>query len=97
MRGRLVGHHVWDDAAPDELGVDVRRVADQPDRLRDLLSLRFFDQRHRLFECINHRVDVANGPAAFGAFGVDFHDEADTLIHRDRQRLRAAHPAEAGC
>ena len=41
-------------------------------------------------------VEVAGLEPALGAGLVDLDDERGAVVHRRRQRLRAAHPAEAG-
>ena len=97
MRRRLVCHHVRDDSPRGQFRVHVRGVADQPDGARRLILHRLLDQRHRLFEIVHHHVHETDGATALGAFGVHFHDESHTLVHGDRKRLRAAHPAETRC
>ena len=96
MRRRLVGHHVRRHAAQRQLRVDLRRVADQPDRAGRLVLAGFLHQRHRLFQRVHHHVHVADLQAALGALRVHLHDQPHPLVHRDRQGLRPAHPAQPG-
>ena len=50
----------------------------------------------RLVEVVGALVDVARRQPALDARRVDFDDERDAAVHRDGERLRAAHPAETG-
>ncbi len=50
----------------------------------------------RLVEVVGHLVDVAGGVAPLGAGRVDLDGQAGALVHGHRQRLGAAHAAQAG-
>ena len=73
----------------------IRRVADQADGLWRLVFDILFDKRHRFFEIVHNHIHIANGATAFSAFGVHFHDQTHAFIHRNGQRLSAAHAAQA--
>ncbi len=53
-------------------------------------------QRQRLVEVGRDAVEVARLDAASHALGVDLDAERHAVVHRHRQRLRAAHAAQAG-
>ena len=67
MCGGLVGNHIRDHAAQDQLVVNIRRIADQSDG--DGLACRFLflDQRHGFFEIIHDGIHITDGMPAFGA------------------------------
>jgi len=96
MRWRLVGDNVGDDAAQLQLGVNISRVANQPDGFGHALVLRFFHHGHGFFQVIGDRVHIADLQTALGALAVDLHDQANTFVHGDSERLGAAHAAQAG-
>ena len=50
----------------------------------------------RLGRIVGQPVDVADLEATAGARLVDLDDDGDAVVHRHRQRLGAAHPAETG-
>ena len=91
---RLVGHHVDRRAAGDELGQDLGRVAEQPDRQRAALALRRLQPRERVVERSRPLVEVALADPPLDPLQVDLDAERAALVHGHRERLRAAHPAE---
>ncbi len=53
-------------------------------------------RRVGVVEVVGDLVEVARLDAPLSAGGVDLDAQRDTVVHRDRQRLGAAHPTEAG-
>ena len=92
----LVGDQVGHDAAPHELGVDVGGVAQQADRERLATVGGGRGPAQGLVERLGRAVDVAGLEAALDAHGVDLDAQRHAARHGHRQRLRAAHAAEAG-
>ena len=92
----LVGHDVRHDAAREQLLEDLRRVADEADRATVALALRLLDLAQRRVEIGRHEVEVARLDATLEMLRVDVDDQADAVVHRDREGLRAAHAATAG-
>ena len=54
------------------------------------------DQRERLVDVVGHRGEVAPILGAGALVRVDFDDDAAAACHRDGERLRRSHAAEAG-
>ena len=81
-------------AATHELGKEVRRVPDEPDREGRSLLHRLLGPAQCLVERGGRLVEIARLEPPLHARGIHFDREADALVHRDRQRLRAAHAAE---
>ena len=52
--------------------------------------------RERDLEVVGGLVEVAGGQPPLDALRIHLDDQRDALVHRDRERLRAAHAAEAG-
>ena len=96
MRRGLVGHDVGEDAAPQQLREHVARVADQADRVGFAPGAIIFERAQCGIEVVHHGVDVAVFEPPLGAPRIDFDDETHAFVHRDRQRLRAAHLAQSG-
>src|ERR1044071_6799479 len=96
MRGRLIGHYVRNDSSLGQLVINIGCVADETNRLWNLLLFEFLDKRHRFFKIIHHHIDVSNRTAALGAIRIYFDDESHAFVHGDRKRLSATHPAESG-
>ena len=96
VRGRLVGEEIGNHPAPHQLGQRLGRVHDHSDgdcfapipRLAGPAQRRV--QRRRLL------VEVALREPAAQALGIHLEPEEHRAGHRGRQRLRAAHAAEAG-
>ena len=96
MRRGLVGDDVDLDAAAQQLGEHLGRVADHADGQRPPLLLGREALRDGVVEVRGDHVEVAVVDPALQPALVDVDDEADAAVHRDRQRLRAAHAAAAG-
>ena len=96
MRGRLIGDDVGHDAAPHELRQHVRRVAFERDRSRDAITTIAIHPRQRIVQVCRALVDVPRRQPPLDAARIDLDDERDAVVHRDGERLRAAHAAEAG-
>ena len=82
--------------ALEDLGQDLRRVAEQADRHRTLFRARFPDDRKRLVERVGALVEVAGLDAHVDARGLALDREHRGAGHRRRKRLGAAHAAEPG-
>ena len=93
MGGRLVGDGVEPLAAPDQLGFDLGRVADQGDRLRAPLGCRRPRPAERLVQRIGQAVNIADVPAPLRSGVVDLYDQRHALVHRHGQWLGTAHAA----
>ena len=96
VRGRLVRDHVEALAGLRPRRLDLRRVADERDRQGVPGIGRLARHRERLLRGVREPVHVADLVAAPGAGLVHLDRDADALVHRHRQRLGAAHPAQAG-
>ena len=96
MRARLVGDDVGVEAHVEELRHDIGRVAEHADRHRATSGLRVVASIHRVVERGRHLVQVAGLEPALDAVAVDLDAQRDPVVHRDRERLRAAHAAEPG-
>jgi hypothetical protein len=96
VRGGLVGDEIEVLAARRELRNEVRRVAEQPDRQRAAVACRAPDARQRVVERIGGLVEIPRLQTALDPLRVDLDAEDRRAGHRPRERLRAAHAAEAG-
>ena len=96
VRGRLVGHEVEVLAARRELRKDARRVREQSDRERSPLGCGAAHPVERVVERIRDLVQVARLEPPLDAARVDLDAEDRRTRHRRGERLRAAHPTEAG-
>ncbi len=95
VRGGLVGHEVHARATAHDLREDLGGVAEQADAARDALRLVLLGAAQRLVQIGDHLVEVAGVEPPLDARRVHLHREADALVHRDGERLRAAHAAQA--
>jgi hypothetical protein len=75
-------------------GSRVGRVRAQPDRHGAPLVAGRAAARDGRVEIVRQLVEVAGLQAPRDPLGIDLHAQRDAAVHRDRQRLRAAHPAE---
>src|SRR5690606_41488810 len=91
----LVGDDVDLDAAPQQLGEDLRRVADQPDAQRPPLPPRGGAALDGVVQVVGDDVEVAVLDAATQPRRVDVDDEAHARVERHGERLRTAHAAAA--
>ena len=96
VRARLVGHDVDVDAARDELGQHLGRVAEQPDRERAALGAGGVEPCQRVVERARALVEVALADAPLDPLQVDLDAQRAALVHGHRERLGAAHAAEPG-
>ena len=105
MRRRLVGDDVDERtvAPPDpvevplqQLGQHLRGVAEHADRQAAALVAGLEGQLDRVVEVAGLDVEVAGLQAPVDAVLVALDADRDAVVHRDGQRLRAAHAAESG-
>ena len=92
MRARLVGHDVDRGAAAQQLREDVGAVAEQADAERPVGARR---ELERVVDVVGLDVQVAGLEPALDAGRVDLDADRHAAGHRHRERLRAAHPAQA--
>ncbi len=95
MRRSLVGDDVGPDAAAHQFGHDLGRIADERHRDGFALFRRARDDRQRVVEVFGGDVDVAGAQAEIDRRRAAFDRQQRRPGHRRRQRLRAAHAAEA--
>ena len=95
VRGGLVRDDVEPLARLRPRRLDLRGVADERDRRGLAGGRRLPRHRQRLLRGVREPVHVADLVAALRAVLVHLDRDADALVHRHRQRLGAAHPAEA--
>ena len=96
VRARLVGDDVGLEALAEQLGQHLGGVRAQPDAQRAPLPLCAQAALDGVVEVVGLLVEVARLEAAADAIAVDLHAQRDALVHRHRERLGAAHAAEAG-
>ena len=96
MRRGLIGDDVGPHAAPHQLGEDLGGIAEQADRHRLPLSRGALDDRQRLVEAAGLQVEIARAQPHLDRDGLAFDREQRGARHGRRERLRAAHAAEAG-
>ena len=80
----------------NSLGTQDRGVADDTDGQRPFVVARLRAAGDGVLQRIGHLVEVAGLDTATDAPRVDVDAQRHPAVHRDRQRLRATHPAEAG-
>jgi len=96
VRARLVGEHVGQDAAGDQLRQHVGGVADQPDRERPFVGPRRVQLGQSIAQVPRNLVAIAAGDALLNSRRIDVDAQEASARHRRGQRLRAAHAAHAG-
>ena len=96
MGAGLVGDDVGLEVAGQQRGQGVDGVGAEADAERPALPLRVHAAADRVLEVVGFLVEVARLQPAGDPLAVDLDAERDAAVHRDRQRLRAAHPAEPG-
>ena len=96
MRRGLVGHDVGDHAGREDLGIEIRGIAAEPDRQRLLRALRGANRGQRLVERGDLAVEIAVGQAAFDPLLVHLDAQDHCFGEAAGQRLRAAHAAKTG-
>ena len=95
MGGGLIGNQMRPDLTADELRKDFRSVAEQADRHRPTLRARFDDETQRVVEVARLPIEVARPEPHLEPRGLALDRQQRCTRHRRRQRLRAAHPAQA--
>ena len=95
MRAGLIGDDIGMHAAADQLGEDIGGIAQKGDRLGLARLGPALDHLQRLVQRLGLFIDIAGAQAEIDAVGVAFDREAAGAGHHGRQRLRAAHAAEA--
>ena len=93
MRRGLIGDHVGNETALHERGEHVGAIADQPDRQGCAATLGIGAPGERFVHRGGGPVEVAAVQAPLHAGRIDLHREADAVVHRGGEGLRAAHPA----
>ena len=94
MGARLVGDDVDRRVHRGEQRHDVGRVAEDADRQALATIARVDRQTQRLLDILDADVEVSMLDPALDPGRVDLDTERDPVVHRDGQRLRAAHAAE---
>ena len=94
VRRRLIGQHIGDEAAADQLRQHLGAIADQADRQRPARPLRLVAPAQRFVQRRRRAVEVARVEAALDARRIHFDHQADGVVHRGGERLGAAHSAE---
>ena len=93
--GRLVGDRIGLDPALDQLGQDFRRVAEQGNRLGFTGCRVSGDARQGIIQIIGLLIDIARAQAEIDAALLAFDIERTGTGETRRQRLCAAHAAQA--
>ena len=93
MRRGLIGDDVHLDAAAQQLGQHPRAVARQADRQRLPLAPGRQAQVQRGVQVFGDHVEVPGLHPPGEPHRVHVDDQADAVVQRDRERLRAAHAA----
>ena len=96
MRRSLVGHHIEALTPTHQFGFDLCRVTDQSDQFRPTIGGGLPRPAQALVDGVRQPVDITDLLPASGARLVDLDDERHAFVHRNGQRLRTAHPAQAG-
>ena len=94
MRARLVGHDLGPEAAREQPGLHVGAVAEQSDRERFACGAGVLGPPQGLVDRRRLTIEVARLDPALDARRVDLDAEGHAAVHRDRERLGAAHPSE---
>ena len=84
----LVRHHIWDDAPPHQLGVDLGGITDQADRERLSQAARLAYLVQRLVQRTRHLVAIPRLQAPLDMLRVNLYGKADAFIHGDGEWLR---------
>jgi hypothetical protein len=92
---RLIGHHVRHHVAADQLRQHLGDVPHQPNRKRAARLPGFVEHPKRLVEIGLQAIAVAGLHPATDPALVHVDSEERGAVHGGRERLRAAHPAEA--
>ena len=92
---RLVGDEIGREPTREQVREDLRAVADEADRHGLARRTRLVDPAERLVEVVGLAVEVPSLDAALDPRRVDLDAQRDAAVHRDGERLRPAHPAQA--
>ena len=96
MRRGLIGDDVGPYAAPDQLGENLRRIAEHADRESLSLAAGLVDHGQRLVEILRLLIEVAGLESHLDTRGLALDREQRGARHGGGQRLCAAHAAETG-
>ena len=96
MGARLVRHDVDVGAAPDQLRQHLGGVAEQADGERAALAHRRLQAGERIVERSGPLVQVPGLEPALDPLQIDLHTQGAAVVEGHRERLGAAHPAQAG-
>ena len=96
VRAGLVGDAIRAHAAPHQFRQDFRRIAEQRDRFRFARLRVALDARQGVIDVGRLLIDILRAQAEIDARLPAFDGQRTRTGQRCRQRLRAAHPAEAG-
>ena len=96
VRAGLVGDHVGREASLEQRREHVGGVSHQPDGDRLARGGRFLGPPRGVVDRVGLSIQIPRLDPALDPCGVHVHAERHALVHGDRQRLRAAHPAQPG-
>ena len=95
MGAGLIGDDVDVNSSTHQLGQDRRGVRDERDAPRRSSLAMLLDDRQRRVEVRRDLIKEALRQSTLRARRIDFDDESDAFVHRDREGLRAAHAPKA--
>ena len=96
VSGGLVGHDIGPHASPHQLGENVRRIAQQPDRHGPAFRAGGLDDPQGLVQIRRLHVQITRAQPHLDPARLALHGQHAGARHRCRQRLRAAHATEPG-
>src|SRR5947209_819380 len=85
----LISDHIRNHPAAHQFWIDLSRIADQTNREWLAQITGFAHLIERLVKRTGHLIAIASFQAALNALWIDLHSQADTFVHRHRQRLRS--------
>src|SRR5208283_755506 len=95
MRARLVSYNIGDKAYIDHSVECLGRICEKADR-QGLLSLcRVFADPNGLLDICGHNIQITGCKTSLNPAPIHFDADHDTLVHGDREWLRASHASEA--
>ena len=95
MGARLVGHDLCLEAPRQQRGEQIGGVALQAHAQRATRCLGGFTPRHGVLQRVGDLIEIPRCQPALDPLPVDLHAQRHAAVHRHRQRLGPAHPAEA--
>ena len=95
MCRRLISYDIRHESPAGEVRKHVGRVAFQRNRTREALVAVPIHPRQRIVQIPGALIDVSRCKTTIYAARIDVDHEGDAAVHRDRERLGAAHAAEA--